>query len=334
MSKRTNPAVIGGFVIGAVLLLTLGFAVFGGSQFFTDKSKYVAYFDEPTDGLRVGASVLLNGVRIGYVSDIDLLFDRVSFTTLTQVTMEILQDSYIITNEGEFSDEVMYTAITHDTLVGAAGLRARLKVESFVTGQLFIELEMRPASSSIFRGVDPPYPEIPTERSEVQQILTRLEDWVTEIQENVDVGEVAALLTSALEGIDELAHSEDLREALAGVNAIVNDEATQNLAANMEKTISELQLAVRDARRLFESTGNNFGAIAADMNEIQERMDGTFLEAERALATARKRLRGDSELLYRLSATLEEVQRAARSTAEFFDYLERNPEALLRGKQE
>jgi len=334
MSKKTNPAVIGGFVIGATLLLTLGFAIFGGSQLFTDRSKYVAYFEEPTDGLRVGASVLLNGVRIGYVSDIDLLFDRVSFTTLTQVTMEILEDSYIITHEGEFSDEVMYTAVEHDTLVGAAGLRAHLAVESFVTGQLWIELEMRPSASAVFRGVDPPYPEIPTEQSNIQELLTRLEDWVSEIQENVDVGELAALLTSTLQGLDELVHSGDLREALAGMNAIVNDESAQNLAPEIEAAVKDLRLAMADARTLFQNTDQNIAAIAVDMNEIQERLDGTFLEAQRALETARKRLRGDSEQLYRLSATLDEVERAARATREFFDYLERNPEALIRGKSE
>ena len=132
MSKRTSPAVIGGFVIGAILLLTLGFAIFGGSQLFTNTSRYVAYFEEPTDGLRVGANVLLNGVRIGYVSDIDLLFDRGNFSTLTQVTMDILEDSYVITDNGEYSGEVMTTAVEHETLVGMAGLRARLEVESFV----------------------------------------------------------------------------------------------------------------------------------------------------------------------------------------------------------
>ena len=333
MSKKTNPAVIGGFVIGATLLLTLGFAIFGGSQLFTDKSKYVAYFEEPTDGLRVGASVLLNGVRIGYVSDIDLLFDRVSFTTLTQVTMEILEDSYIITNEGEYSDEVMYTAVEHDTLVGAAGLRARLAVESFVTGQLWIELELRPTSSAVFRGVDPPFAEIPTEQSNIQELLTRLEDWVTELQD-VDVRELASLLTSTLQGFEELAHSEDLRETISGANAIVNDEATQSLAKDLDAAVKELRLAVADARTLFRSTDKNFASIAADMNEIQERLDGTLLEAELAIETARNRLRGDSEQLYRLSATLDEVQRAARATREFFDYLERNPEALIRGKSE
>ena len=70
------------------------------------------------------------------------------------------------------------------------------------------------------------------------------------------------------------------------------------------------------------------------MNEIQERIDATLAEAEKTLATARQRFRGDSEQLYRLSGTLAELERAARSMREFFDYIERHPEALIQGKPE
>jgi paraquat-inducible protein B len=334
MSKRTSPAVIGAFVIGAVLLLTLGFAIFGGTQLFANKSRYVAYFDEPTDGLRTGANVLMNGVRIGYVSDIDLLFDQANFDTLTQVTIDILEDSYVITNEGEFSDEVMSTAVEHDTLVGTAGLRARLEVESFVTGQLWIVLELQPDSDAVFRAVDPPYPEIPTTPSNITEILTRLQDWVTEVQENVDIGELSRNINSVLTGLDELVHSEDLRKTLAGVNRFVNDEETQALARDLHTALEQVRLAAEDARTLFGSAGGSVDSLAADMGEIRQRLDTTLAEAEQTLSTARQRLRGDSEQLYRLSATLDELERAARAMRNFFDYIERNPEALLRGKSE
>jgi paraquat-inducible protein B len=334
MSKRTSPAVIGAFVIGAVLLLTLGFAIFGGSQLFTKTSRYVAYFDEPTDGLRTGANVLLNGVRIGYVSDIDLLFDRSNFSTLTQVTMDILDDSYVIVDEGELSGEIMTTAVEHDTLVDMAGLRAKLEVESFVTGQLWVVLELDPTSTAVFRGVDPPYPEIPTQQSDMQQILVRLQDWLGEIQDHVNIGELAGLVTSVLEGIDEIAHSEDLRAAIAGINDIVNDDATQQLATELSAAIEELRLATTDARALIRNAEGNLDSIAADLGEIESRIGATLEEAERTLSTARQRFRGDSEQVYRLSATLDELERAARSMREFFDYIERNPEALIRGKSE
>jgi len=87
MSKQASPTVIGAFVVGAVILIATAFALFGGAQIFATKNRYVAVFAEPTNGLRVGANVMLNGVRIGYVSDIDLIIDDVHFETDTQVVL-------------------------------------------------------------------------------------------------------------------------------------------------------------------------------------------------------------------------------------------------------
>ena len=180
MSKQANPATIGAFVVGAVVLLALGFIVFGGSQIFATKIRYVALFDEPTNGLRVGANVLLNGVRIGYVSDIDLLIDEHTFQTETQVTLEILTEDYIMTRNGDPIESAFASFIDHDVLVNEAGLRATLEVESFVTGQLRVELLFRPDTAPILRSADPPYPEIPTIASNTQEILDRVQNWFTD----------------------------------------------------------------------------------------------------------------------------------------------------------
>ena len=47
---------------------------------------------------------------------------------------------------------------------------------------------------------------------------------------------------------------------------------------------------------------------------------------------AGNQLSGDSEQIEALRATIHDIQGAARALRDFFDYLERNPEALLRGK--
>ena len=59
----------------------------------------------------------------------------------------------------------------------------------------------------------------------------------------------------------------------------------------------------------------------------------TLRAAEATLDAARLQLRGDSEQVYQLQSTLKEVEGAAAALREFFDYLERNPEALIKGKQ-
>ena len=44
MSKRANPTMIGAFVLGAVVLVALALMAFGGGRFFSDKQRFVTYF--------------------------------------------------------------------------------------------------------------------------------------------------------------------------------------------------------------------------------------------------------------------------------------------------
>ena len=333
MSRHSNPTTIGAFVIGAIVLIAGGFAIFGGSQIFADKIRYVALFDEPTNGLRVGANVMLNGVRIGYVSDIVLLIDEGTFDTETQVTMEILTEDYIMTSSGTPIDSEMTSFIDHTALVDWAGLRATLEIESFVTGQLRIELQFRPETEPVMRAIDPPYPEIPTITSNIQAMLDKVQNWLTDLQENVDIPALATQLSSVLTGLDELVHSQDVRESLAGINTLVNDRNTQDIGSTMQAALEELREASQSARSMFDDAGESVDTLLAEARPVLKSLDAALIHAEQTLAIAKKQLSGDSEQFYQLDTTIEELERAARSIREFFDYIERNPEALIRGKQ-
>jgi len=333
MSKQSSPTAIGAFVVGAVILIAVGFAIFGGSQVFAKKIRYVALFDEPTNGLRVGANVLLNGVRIGYVTDIDLIIDEVNFDTDTQVVMELIPDD-IKTRSGESLDTDFENRIDHDTLINVAGLRATLEIESFVTGQLRVELVMRPETVATMRAIDPLFPEIPTITSNIQELLNKVQTWFADVSENVDFGGISRRLDSVLEGIDQLARSEDLHESIVGLNRLLNSEETQQLAATLQSTLKEFRAATASAEEMFRQADQGVEILVTDLQPTIDNLNAALSEFEGTLAVAKSQLDGDSRQAYRLASTIDELQRAARSVREFFDYLERNPEALLRGKSE
>ena len=73
--SKANPAVIGGFVIGAIALIVIGLLVYGGAGWFVQRNKYVAYFPGSVKGLLVGAPVDFRGVTIGQVTEIRVLFN-------------------------------------------------------------------------------------------------------------------------------------------------------------------------------------------------------------------------------------------------------------------
>jgi paraquat-inducible protein B len=331
MSKQSSPTVIGAFVVGAVVLIAVGFALFGGAQIFAEKNRYVAVFSEPTNGLRVGANVMLNGVRVGYVSDIDLIIDEVNFETDTQVVLELLSEN-IKTKSGGKLDAEFAAALDHETLVNKAGMRASLQMGSFVTGQLSIALQLRPETEAVLRAVDPPYDEIPTIASNVQELLNNLQSWFADLQENVDIDGIAAGLNDLLQSLDDLAQSEELHESIAGINRLLNDENTQKLAGEAIATLEEIRLASSAAGNLFNKADEDVDILIADLRPVLQRLAGALDEAEDTLSVAKSQLKGDSEQFYRLGTTLDELERAARSVREFFDYMELQPESVLRGK--
>jgi paraquat-inducible protein B len=74
--------------------------------------------------------------------------------------------------------------------------------------------------------------------------------------------------------------------------------------------------------------------LTDELQPVIARLNEALQEAEQTLAAARRQLRGDSEQVLQLQATLLEIERATRALREFFDYVERNPESLLKGRQE
>ncbi len=333
MSKQSSPTAIGAFVVGAVVLIAAGFALFGGAKIFAHKNRYVAVFAEPTNGLRVGANVMLNGVRVGYVSDIDLIIDDVNFETETQVVLELVNED-IKTKSGGKLDAEFAAALDHEALIYEAGMRASLQMNSFVTGQLNVALQLRPETEVVLRAVDPPYDEIPTIASNVQELLNNLQSWFADLQENVDFGGIAAGLNDLLQSLDDLAQSKELHESIAGINRLLNDENTQKLAADAIATLEEIRQASSAAGNLFNKADEDVDILIADLRPVLQQLAGALGEAEETLRVAKAQLKGDSEQFYQLGTTLDELERAARSVREFFDYMELQPESVLRGKSE
>jgi len=182
------------------------------------------------------------------------------------------------------------------------------------------------------RAVDAPYEEIPTIASNVQELLNNLQSWFADFQEDVDFRGLSQRLNDVLEALDDLARSEDMRESLAGINSLINDAEMQQLARQMVATLEEMRQASSAANNLFSSAEKDVDMLVADLQPALKRLAGALDEAEQTLAAAKSQLKGDSEQFYQLGTTLDELERAARSVREYFDYMERNPESVLQGK--
>ena len=132
--------------------------------------------------------------------------------------------------------------------------------------------------------------------------------------------------------VDVPGHKDFIRNMLAGVNKIVNDDDTQQLTASLRASVDEIRVAAADASSLIRNADGQIEVLAADLKPVVSRLSSVVNEAEQTLAAAKEQMRGESVQMYQLEATLSELEGAATAIRQFFDYLERHPEALLSGK--
>jgi paraquat-inducible protein B len=77
-----------------------------------------------------------------------------------------------------------------------------------------------------------------------------------------------------------------------------------------------------------------FGKIGADMTRAIASLDQTLVQASGTLKSVESLVAEDSPISQELQESLRELSDAARSLRVLADYLERHPEALLRGKEQ
>jgi len=336
MSKATNPTLIGAFVIGAIALLVIAVLLFGGTELLTRKALLVSYFPDSVKGLREGSNVLLRGVRVGYVKEIHLQgrIDKQQGTldTLVEVIMEVQPETFALFEQGERLEEITVSRLPTRQFVDA-GFRAQLGIDSFVTGQLLVELDFKPDTQAVFRGEDTPYPEVPTIPSEVQRVLERVQNFVARLSTEIDATQLLHDIQDIAAGLNELANSEDLREALAGLNALANSDAPA-LIRTLDASATKLEALLEETRTLVRHVDGEIDPLVDEIVPTVRRLRDALAAGEATLAAASSQIRTDSELAIETSATLAELRSAARALTVLLDYVDRHPEALLRGKRQ
>lgn len=346
MSRKANPTIIGGFIVGAAALATAGIAFLGGGKLLAETYTYVAFFDASLKGLAVGAPITFKGVRVGSVSKIVVRYDGAAETVTTLVHLKFERGrAEMVGKRPDKPYEAMQVLIER-------GLRAQLAMQSFVTGQVAVELGFHPDTTPKYEGGDEEYPEFPTMESAIDKIGETLKEFDFEALLN-DVG-------SAIRGIDELTNSADLRKAITTLTVTIKDfqRLVRDVSTKVDPLVTrfdETALAARDAliqakesiasaeeglnktlediRHLVKNVDGKVEPLASRIEQTATAARGAFDQATNALATADEVIAPGSELHYKLVEVLDELSSAASSIRVLADYLERNPEALLQGKR-
>lgn len=343
MKRKPHPTRIGLFVIGALALLVSAVVVISGGGVFRNRERAVAYFEGSVYGLQLGAPVVFRGVRLGSVAGIGVVYQGQPGRYAIPVQLEIERDRIAAVNGA--AGPVGVTDLV------AQGLSAQLSTQSLLTGLLYVDLDLRPGAPARRSGMaGGALPEIPTVATPIQALQQQLQS-LDLPQILGDLGAVAAAARQFVahprlqQTLDELAHaSADLRRVLARADQRLGPlaDALQGTLASTRQAAEQWGGAVDRAAPAIDRVGR-----AADrVSDTMARVDGVADAARPALqdvqraaaelarsAQALGRLANDDAgLLPQVERATQDLARASRAVRDLADLLERQPEALLRGR--
>jgi phospholipid/cholesterol/gamma-HCH transport system substrate-binding protein len=280
METRANFVLIGAFTLAVIAGAFLFVLWFSGLTRTTDHHTYAILFDGSVAGLTRGGAVQFNGIRVGEVTEINLVADDPR-------RVEVLVDL------------AGRAPINQDT-------KARLEVQG-LTGSAVIALTGGAPNSSPLVSKDGGPPVIVGESSDMQNILQAVQSLSAKadtVLGRVDklIGDNSAAVADAVRNVD--AFSKALSDNAGGVNSALSGVAElgkkigplsdrlQGLSNDLDKLVKavdpdKVSGIVGDVKSLTGSLADNKAAINSTITDaaaLAKQLNGSAAKLDSALA--------------------------------------------------
>lgn len=312
MSKRANPVVIGGFVVGALVLAVAAVLILAGGQLLhTERTKFVMYFHGSVKGLNVGSPVMFRGVPIGTVTSIQLVMEEQKSFFNIPVIVEVDRTRFVSRNPAADKRHPLSELIN-------AGMRAQLELQSLLTGQLFIQVDFYPGTPVTL--MDDPmyksrYEEIPTIPTPIEKLGKSLQEF--------PIDQVLNNIASSTKGLDKLVNSPELQQSIVALHGALEDVRT--LAGNINAQVDPLAASANSTLSELRKALINLDSAVTDARAAIGQANTTLQTADTVI--------GDPQLTFQLNDALRSITAAANSIRVLTNSIEREPDILLRGRQ-
>ncbi len=339
MSIKANPVAVGGFVIGAIILIVVSLLVLGSGRLFKNDLRLMAVFPGSVKGLSVGSPVLFRGVDIGSVASIQLYHNHKTRQSLVPVYIDLKQEVLELmkqdkTQKGLTKEE----ALGFMVLMIKQGLYARLTLENLVSGRQLVEFEIDPNIKIKLTGIDKNYLEIPT----VESDLNKLQN----LFKSIPLKELTENLVITVTEINKMFASEKSRGVLRNINEAIS--GSRRLVDSLNSQIPPLVESGRDrldqAEVLLKTTETQLTETLLELTRLSTNLNQQLTQltqsANKAFKKSDKTFENINAIVdkqsvarHNLEQSLQELSRAAKSFRVFTEYLERHPEAIIQGKK-
>lgn len=319
---KRHAFLVGAFVLLALVLVVTGVLTLNKSGWFHTRHQAVVYFDDSVKGLYIGAPVTFRGVKMGEVTRIGVEVNQQTLVARIPVTLTLGTESLQMDSGSGQTQELDLAELVK------RGLRARLILQSVVTGQTAIELDFRPdLPGRLLAGGKGAIPEIPTMQDKLDALITQVQE--------LPLGEMVTELRQTMRTLnDTLKTSQTAIEKTSQQLNATGVQARQTLAtadAALKNVEAQTTLTLQSLQQLSDTTR---GTVTQMQPALQQTLQETRLAAEgarRAMQDLAAVAAPGSPLRTDVNAAVSDLSQAARSLRSFADQVEREPNSLIFG---
>lgn len=325
MTEKGTKTLIGTFVMGAVMLLVAGVLLIGSGALFSRNSAFVLYFDTSLRGLVAGSPVYFKGVRVGKVRSIQISMEGKEGDFRTPVVIELEGELIFGSMPGMAQDDdFMDDPVAVQQLI-KSGLRARLGMQSFITGQLTVDLDMIPNAPPVDLATLQPYRgimQLPTLPSSLDAMF----DVITDLP----IADIAHEVLLAVRTLNKQLTSLDLAALTSSLTALSIE--MRNQVAELPVVRQEAVTALHQVAVLATNLDRDSGIALKKLDVTLTSINQLSLDASKTMHTATQLFSENSAPMLELSQTMEALRNAAQSISSLAILLELKPDALIFGR--
>jgi paraquat-inducible protein B len=318
---RLNPLILGAFIVGGIVLAVVALLALGSTNIFKPTGHFLMYLPDSAQGVGPRTAISLEGVRVGQVDQIHVLYERQTRKSIVSVVCRITEN--LLTDVHGRQINLTDPSTIQDLV--AEGLFAQVQTSGLV-GSKFIELGFNPVSAPTMPTDMPasPYPVIPTVPSTMSELTDNISHILSKIREMDFPGisqRLEDVLASARRQIGELETNRlttHISDAAASFDHFMS-------SPDLHQAVTRIQTAAGSLQTLVTNLNSQVPPVVTNLNT-------TLASAGQTVQDLRDFLALRNELGQQMQDLLKQLNRTARAIEQLADFLERHPNALITGR--
>lgn len=272
------------------------------------KQYFVLYFEDSIRGLEVGAAVEFNGIDIGRVSDITLMYDEQEKKALIPVLIEL--EAELIRrigkennqNDDKTNDEE--DRIFIDLIKG--GMQANLEQANLISGAKYIKLAVyeQDGEKTIEEDKYSKYQIMPTRNTGIGKITDDI-----------------AAITSTIKNLPFESLFNSAEHTMQSLEKSLSTKEIEEIGKSITKSLKQVDQALNS----INSVGKNADVMLKNLNK---QISDISAQMQRSI----KGVNPESNLYYTLNETMRSLQKMSESVNRLMQQLDAKPNSLIMGK--